>query len=645
MPRACIGSAAAAALALASLASPALAAPLAAYGALPTIEQVAISPSGSQLALVVVKDDQRTIVIEDVASHKPVNGVRMGAAKVRYLEWAGDNHVIVTTSAYAKGILGVMVAANEWFVASDFNLAAHKVTPLLGDVDMAGNMIYGQPDVRFENGKPVLYVEGVHLTQEDGGVSLFKIDLDIDHASLVTDAAAGVDDIMVGADGHLLAETFDDALSKKWVLSVMTDGRWRPVQTRSAAIETPDVLGLGRDGHSILLGELQDGHYAVREMAPDGTMGDPLPGASSGDPIHDPSTHQLIGWSVLDGDDLDTHFFDPGDEMAWRAVKAAFVGQGITLESLSADHKRLVLQVDSPTDGLGYALIDLRSGANTWLGEAYAGLRSADIGKKTTVSFKAADGLQLTGYLTLPNGRDPKNLPLIVFPHGGPAARDEPGFDWWAQGMASRGYAVLQVNYRGSDGFGWDFMAAGFGQWGGKMQTDLSDGVRYLAAQGTIDPKRVCIVGASYGGYAALAGATIDLGVYRCAVDVEGPSDLAKLIEWDKARVGGRSAVEYDRYWGRYMAAADSHDPHLARISPADLADKVTIPLMIIHGKDDSVVPFEQSQMMADALHKAGKPFDFVVLNHEDHWLSTGATRLQMLQATMDFVEKHNPPG
>jgi dipeptidyl aminopeptidase/acylaminoacyl peptidase len=459
------------------------------------------------------------------------------------------------------------------------------------------------------------------------------------------DAGVGVDDVLVGADGHPLAQVYADALSKQWVLSVWSDGRWRPVQTSNAALETPEVMGLGRDGRSILLGELHEGHFTVREMAPDGTRSDPLPGAGAGDPIHDPASHQLIGWTRLDGDEQRTFFYDSSQEATWRAVVGAFPGEQVALASMSDDRKRLVLHVDSPTDGPAYALIDLRSGSNTWLGPDYLSLTPADIARKTPVSFKASDGLQMTGYLTLPNGRDPKNLPLIVFPHGGPAARDEPGFDWWAQGMASRGYAVLQVNYRGSDGFGWEFMAAGFGQWGAKMQTDLSDGVRYLAAQGTIDPKRVCIVGASYGGYAALAGATIDLGVYRCAVDVEGPSDLAKLIEWDKDRVGGRQGVEYDRYWGRYMAATDSHDPHLAQISPAELADKVTIPLMLIHGKDDSVVPFEQSQMMADALRKAGKPFDFVVLNHEDHWLSTGATRLQMLQATMDFVEKHNPPG
>lgn len=231
----------------------------------------------------------------------------------------------------------------------------------------------------------------------------------------------------------------------------------------------------------------------------------------------------------------------------------------------------------------------------------------------------------------------------MVFPHGGPAARDEPGFDWWAQAMASRGYAVLQVNYRGSDGYGWKFMSAGFGEWGRKMQTDLSDGVRYLASQGTIDPKRVCVVGASYGGYAALAGATLDSGVYRCAVDVSGPSDLARLITWGVDRESHRQGAGIERYWDRYMGAASHTDPHLQEISPVDHADKVAIPILIIHGKDDTVVPFEQSQEMVDALQKAGKHVELIVLQHEDHWLSRGDTREQMLQATMSFLDQNNP--
>ncbi|WP_293682331.1 prolyl oligopeptidase family serine peptidase [uncultured Phenylobacterium sp.] len=206
--------------------------------------------------------------------------------------------------------------------------------------------------------------------------------------------------------------------------------------------------------------------------------------------------------------------------------------------------------------------------------------------------------------------------------------------------MASRGYAVLQVNFRGSDGYGWPFLSAGFGEWGGKMQTDLSDGVRYLAAEGIVDPKRVCIVGASYGGYAALAGAAIDTGVYRCAASYGGVSDLKRMVAWSKAR-----SHESFRYWIRFMGADSGRDQILTERSPSALGDRVNIPVLLIHGRDDSVVPLEQSRGMSEALEKAGKPVELLVLKGEDHWLSRGETRTEMLSSIVAFLEKHNPPN
>lgn len=643
-----------AALALGTPANPARAAPLSAYGQLPTIEHMAISPSGRLLALEVVKDEQRTIVVQDLVAKKILTGVRMGEAKFRGLEWAGDNHLILETST-TSGVFGLLSDNNEWFQIADFNIATRKLTPLMGDVDKSMNTVLGAPMIRLVGGEPVLFVQGPQYTarRADGlaveylipHIALYKIDLRDDIAKLLPGDDPDATGYIVDADGQALAEGSYNAQDKIWRLRVWRGGAWRVAQTQNAAIETPSLMGLGRDGKSILLRGFGDDRYALREVSPDGaTVGDRLDGPNWGQVLHDPATHRLIGVAALTGDAFGYHFYDPAVDLQWRGIEAAFRNQQVQLVSSSDDRQKLILHVDSPTDGPGFVLVDLTSHSSQWLGSDYPGLAPADISEVKSLRFKAADGLDLTGYLTLPRGRDAKNLPLVVFPHGGPAARDEPGFDWWAQAMASQGYAVLQVNYRGSDGFGWDFLSAGFGQWGRKMQTDLSDGVRYLAAQGVIDPKRVCIVGASYGGYAALAGATIDTGVYRCAVDVSGPAELGKFIAWAKSRSGERGAATA-RYWDRFMGAKDPGDPQLLSISPADLASKVTIPILIIHGKDDTVVPFEQSQLMADALSKAGKPHDFVVLNHEDHWLSRGDTRLQMLQATIDFLEKNNPPS
>jgi dipeptidyl aminopeptidase/acylaminoacyl peptidase len=154
----------------------------------------------------------------------------------------------------------------------------------------------------------------------------------------------------------------------------------------------------------------------------------------------------------------------------------------------------------------------------------------------------------------------------------------------------------------------------------------------------------VCIVGASYGGYAALAGMTLDPGVYRCAVSLAGPSDLRRMLHWVQSRQGSSNNNTL-RFWDQYMGAKGPDDLALDAISPADQAAKATIPILLIHGKDDTVVPFEQSQIMADALKRAGKSVSLVTLKSEDHWLSRGETRLQMLTAAMNFIEANNPPN
>lgn len=262
------------------------------------------------------------------------------------------------------------------------------------------------------------------------------------------------------------------------------------------------------------------------------------------------------------------------------------------------------------------------------------------MGETRWITYKARDGLEIPAYVTMPPGA-PKDarLPLVVLPHGGPRARDIYDFDYMAQFLATRGYAVLQPQFRGSSGFGDDFTKAGKGEWGGKMQTDLLDGVAALADGGEVDPARVCIVGASFGGYAALAGATLFPDAYRCAASIAGIGDLAQLM------------LEEGRLYGRQSGSAQALRDDLGSadrakvlaMSPARQAASATIPILLIHGEKDTVVLPAQSERMAEALKAAGKAHELVMLKDENHYLTCSSTRTQTLEAVERFLAKHLP--
>jgi dipeptidyl aminopeptidase/acylaminoacyl peptidase len=350
-------------------------------------------------------------------------------------------------------------------------------------------------------------------------------------------------------------------------------------------------------------------------------------------------TDRIFGGTPI-GSDSQFVFFDSKLQETWEKVQDLFPGELVDLASVSEDFKRMVIVVDGHVHGYGYYLFNAVSWQFVPLGNKYSNL--SQIAETRTIHYTAQDGMKIPAFLVLPPGREPKGLPMVVLPHGGPASRDTANFDWWAQALASSGYAVLQSNFRGSD-LGWKYISTGFGEWGRKMQTDLSDGVGHLVREGIVDEKRVAIVGASYGGYAALAGATLEPDVYRCAVSLAGISDLVKFYKWIRAETGRRDSVS-DRYLDRFLGVSGINDPLLKALSPCNHAADVNIPIMLIHGKDDTVVPFEQSKIMAKALKRAKKPYELVKLKDEDHWLSRSETRLEMLENMVSFLKRYNPP-
>jgi cephalosporin-C deacetylase-like acetyl esterase len=611
------------------------------YGRLPKLENVALSPDGSRLACIQTQGDSRLLVIYSVSDHKATHGVRLRETKVRDLEWADDEHLMVITSSTALPA-GLMGRTHEWEMLDVYDLNTHKVTPVprfdVQTTEHFMNVVIGRPMVRAVNGHTVVFVPGFYIERLTLP-ALFRVDLQTGQQSIVRRGSLDWQGWLVDEAGEVAVEEDYFDRDRRWVIKIRRDGRLQEVAYGHETIEHPQVLGFGPMPDSLLIDSIEEGNPVWRLMSlKDGALM-PLPAHRFGldEPIEDRVSYRMIG-GVSIGDDNRYLFFDPAMDQHWEAIERAFNGEHLQLASFSQAFDKVVVRVDGTRDGYIYALVDLKTMSAQSLGQVYQGVTPLEVRRLT---YHAADGLEIPAYLTLPRRPDPKGLPLIVLVHGGPAARDTADFDWWSQALADQGYAVLRPNYRGST-LTWQFTSAGFGEWGRKMQTDVSDGVRYLAREGIIDPARVCIVGASYGGYAALAGVTLDPGIYRCAVSVAGISDLKRMLEW------WQEGHAYDqvtlRYWDRFLGVSGSRDPGLDAISPVRHVDVVTVPVLLIHGRDDTVVPFEQSTFMFDALRKARKQVDLVTLKHEDHWLSRSETRLQMLESCVAFLRKNNPP-
>lgn len=301
--------------------------------------------------------------------------------------------------------------------------------------------------------------------------------------------------------------------------------------------------------------------------------------------------------------------------------------------SMSRDQMKMMVFAGSASSPGRYYFFDRRQGVLQTLGYVNPQIKGSRLSPVSTIHFKARDGLAMSAVLTLPKDREARNLPLVVLPHGGPGARDEEDWDWWAQYLAQLGYAVVKPNYRGSTGFGTAFYEKGQGEYGLGMQDDLLDAIDHLAAEGIADPKRVCISGASYGGYAALRGAQRDGSRYRCAISYAGVSDIAGMLRYDARFLHAQSRRE-----SRKRAA-----PDYKKVSPLNFSGEFSIPVLLLHGALDMTVPVQQSRAMAKKLEAAHKSVRYVEQKQADHHFSRSEDRLEFLREMTDFLAKYNP--
>lgn len=340
--------------------------------------------------------------------------------------------------------------------------------------------------------------------------------------------------------------------------------------------------------------------------------------------------------AVYQTDRAQYHFFDQQAAERHLRVSEALPGYEIALQSGTRDERKyIVAAYNDRTPGSRY-LYDDDTGELTKLADINPALPESDMAEVRPVQYTARDGLVIHGYLTLPKGREPRDLPCVVNPHGGPWARDGWGFNPEAQFLANRGYCVLQMNFRGSTGYGRAFWEAGFGQWGLAMQDDVTDGVQWLIDQGIADRNRIAIYGGSYGGYATLSGITATPELYAAAVDFVGVSNLLTFLN------------TIPPYWKPMLEKMYSMVGHpekdrerLVATSPALNAERIRTPLFIAQGANDPRVNKDESDQMVAALRSRGVEVEYMVKENEGHGFHNDENKFEFYERMEAFLSQH----
>jgi dipeptidyl aminopeptidase/acylaminoacyl peptidase len=668
------GLAIAAALAAASLAMahpaavPALP-PLEAFAHLPRITQAALSPDGKRVAELRNLDDQTVLVTRDLDSDGPPR-VAMQTDKrrftIQWFKWVSDERLVVGTRGMGVGLMqidhgevGMISVRADGSGAfrllerlSDFN--AMGGNGVIGGVSLPSRVVDWMPD----DGHHIL-VEIVEPGGEDAAV--FRVNIDDNGSQRVMRERPDMSGWITDARHQVrvgLRQREDDIA----VMVCDPDGsNWRVAwryKRLSRASVTP--LGFGSDPNRLFVSADHQGRRAVFEVdLRDARL---VPQLKYSDPVFDVggplmrsrATGEVVGvWSGTTAGSAGGALGaapESGQASIWVAaykrqydeINRALPGRLNHVVSSSRDDRRAL--VHSTANGRPDQFV-----VATFLGDTpprlqaltdpYPELAPAQLVGKRPVRVEARDGRLLVALLTLPRGPLMTGLPAVVMPHGGPQGADDARFDPWVEFLASRGYAVLQLNFRGSIGEGYEHMAAGLQRWGLEMQDDIADATHWLIQSGVADSGRVAIVGASYGGYAALMGAVRTPTLYRCVVSLAGVTDLIELSRrfWDDPD----RRVSFEQQIGD----PDRDRDRLLATSPARQASRIQVPVLLLHGTEDSTVPYSQSEAMAAALKASGKAHKLVTLAQGDHGLSRNEHRAAYLRELESFLAENLAAG
>ncbi|MCB9073652.1 MAG: S9 family peptidase [Bdellovibrionaceae bacterium] len=333
---------------------------------------------------------------------------------------------------------------------------------------------------------------------------------------------------------------------------------------------------------------------------------------------------------------MEQHVLSPYYKEIYGALKAEITDKEVVISNSNKNETRMVVVTYSDRTQAQYYIYDVTSKKLTFLLDSAPWMKPSELAEMKPVSYKSRDGLIIHGYLTLPKNKGDKNLPVVINPHGGPWARDMWRYNPQVQFLANRGYAVLQMNFRGSTGYGRKFWEASFKQWGLKMQDDITDGVEWLISQGIADKNRVAIYGGSYGGYAVLAGLAFTPDLYRCGVDYVGVSNIFTLMQtvppyWQPMR---------DKFY-KMIGHPEKEKDLIEKASPLFSANKIKAPLLVVQGAQDPRVKKSESDQIVEALKKRGVDVPYLVKENEGHGFRNEENRFEFYRTMETFLDKH----
>jgi len=480
--------------------------------------------------------------------------------------------------------------------------------------------------------------------------ALYRVDLRTGAPRPAVEGGADTYWFVVDADGRVVAQAdFNEKTRRETIWRSGKGGLSKLYEVNGIDASVHEVFGLAAGGKAIALGKYDEtGVFSTYELDLDsGEMRRSAAGPAGVDVtgwIEDLPTASVVGTYFID-DVWRQNFVDPALQKAAATLAKALPGASVYLDSWSADRNLVAVAVAGAGEPDSYFLFDASQKALSPVGEARPALSQLPMAPITRVRYTARDGLEIDSYLTLPPGKteDDGPFPLLLFPHGGPFARDDASFDWWAGYFAQRGYAVLKPNFRGSAGYGLRFREKGYGEFGGAMIDDIIDGAHNLVKAGIADPARICTMGASYGGYAALMVTLREPSLAKCAIAVAAVTEPAALLG-EAIRQGGSTESEALRFWEDYMGSRFRETGEKAAISPARNAASIKVPVLLLHGTLDATVPVSESRTLQRRMQAAGGDVRLVELPGADHHLDTAEVRRTLLTEADAFLSERLPP-